>query len=747
MAENVLSGVDADRSSRAQLRRVLDEYFNETELRNLCFDMGIDYEGLSSGGKADKARELIAHCDRHGRVDELERRCRELRPNVPWTDRPQPSAITLPRRAELPHQPYFFGREAELARIADALDPESAGWGVLIDGAGGIGKTALAIRAGHLAPDKVFSTKIFLSAKTRELTPQGEQKLEDFQLPNYLALLAELARELGEDEIAKGNPNERAKEVRRALESRQALIIFDNLETLDEQERERLFQFLRRLPRSCKTIVTSRRRTDVAAEIIRLDRLTPAAGHALIAKVAERNKLLARATEAERRQLYEVAGGNPLLIEWLAGQLGREGSKCRTVADACAFMQSAPPGNDPLEYIFGDLLDTFTESETAVLAALSHFTLPAKIKWIIEMTRLAEVAAQTALEDLSDRALLISDAQTQTFFLPPLAATFLRRRRPEAVAQTGDRLVDRIYALVIEAGVHGHESFPLLETEWPAIATALPLFLQGDNSRFQRLCNSLARFMDFSGRWDEWLALIWQAEEKALAAKDFYNAGWRAYHEGQVHQLRGQAAETLACANRCEVYWYRAKVSTHEKALVIRLRGLGYELEKNYVAAIRAYQEALNFRRVLGPESEDMAKSWNDLAAVEQLRGDNISAERDFHEALRIAKKINYNEGIAAYTGNLAELALDKKDWSAAEVLAREALSLAEAVGRQDLIGSDCLRLALACVRQARVRDAISYATRAVEVFSRLRLLDVEKARVVLKECEEAASDEKRMIE
>jgi len=342
MAENVLSGVDADRSSRAQLRQNLDEYFNETELRNLCFDMGIDYEGLSSGGKADKARELIAHCGRHGRVDELERRCRELRPSVPWTDRPQPSAITLPRRAELPHQSYFFGREAELARIADALDPESAGWGVLIDGAGGIGKTALAIRSGHLASDKIFPTKIFLSAKTRELTPHGEQKLEDFQLPNYMALLAELARELGEDEIAKGNPNERAKEVRRALENRQALIIIDNLETLDEQERERLFQFLRRLPRSCKAIVTSRRRTDVAAEIIRLDRLTPEAAHALIAKLAECRPLLARATQAERQQLYETAGGNPLLIEWLAGQLGRPGSKCRTVADACAFMQAAP---------------------------------------------------------------------------------------------------------------------------------------------------------------------------------------------------------------------------------------------------------------------------------------------------------------------------------------------------------------------------------------------------------------------
>ena len=76
-----------------------------------------------------------------------------------------------PRRAELPHQPYFFGREEELAIIAEAFDPESNGWGVLIDGPGGIGKTALAIRAGHLAPDSMYPTKIFLSAKIRELTP------------------------------------------------------------------------------------------------------------------------------------------------------------------------------------------------------------------------------------------------------------------------------------------------------------------------------------------------------------------------------------------------------------------------------------------------------------------------------------------------------------------------------------------------------------------------------------------------
>ena len=66
-----------------------------------------------------------------------------------------------------------------------------------------------------------------------------------------------------------------------------------------------------------------------------------------------------------------------------------------------------------------------------------------------------------------------------------------------------------------------HERFPNLEAEWGTIATALPLFVQSENERLQDVCDALANFLNFSGRWDEWLALNQQAEEKAVAAKDF----------------------------------------------------------------------------------------------------------------------------------------------------------------------------------------------------------------------------------
>jgi hypothetical protein len=494
---------------------------------------------------------------------------------------------------ELPNLPYFFGREEELVTIKDALDPDSTGWGVLIDGAGGIGKTTLAIRAGHLAPQEHYPVKIFLSAKVRELVASGEQRLDRSALITFDSMMTELGQALGEDEASKIEPKERQNLVKQALQRHHALIIFDNLETLSDPDREELFKFLRKLPRSCKAIVTSRRRTDVAAEIIRLERLTPTAAMQLIERLAKNNELLRQASPGNKRHLYEAANGNPLMIEWIVGQIGRKGSQCRTVDDACKLIESAPQkaGNDPLEYIFGDLLGTFTDSETAVLAALTHFTRPASIKWIADISSLAENVAQTALEDLRDRALVASDTQSQSFMLYPLAATFLRHKKPEIIAQTADRLMDRVYALVLENGYENFERFPNLEAEWATIATALPMLVQGGNERLFEVCSALDNFLNFSGRWDEWLALSLQAEEKAVAAKDLRNAGWRAYNAGWVYHLRGQASDVLACAARAEAHWKDA--GAREKATAIQLRGHGHNLEKNYPAAIEAYQEAL----------------------------------------------------------------------------------------------------------------------------------------------------------
>jgi hypothetical protein len=67
---------------RAALRRILTDHFNDHELRDLCFDLGIDYKILPSHTKEDRARELVAYAERYGRTAELVAQVRQLRPDI-----------------------------------------------------------------------------------------------------------------------------------------------------------------------------------------------------------------------------------------------------------------------------------------------------------------------------------------------------------------------------------------------------------------------------------------------------------------------------------------------------------------------------------------------------------------------------------------------------------------------------------------------------------------------------------------
>jgi|GEM_PF-63870 len=330
---------------------------------------------------------------------------------------------------------------------------------------------------------------------------------------------------------------------------------------------------------------------------------------------------------------------------------------------------------------------------------------------------------------------------------PPIAVTptIPALRQPDAappptppvaeavpVKLSDKQVIDQVYKLVQKYGGENYAGFGELESNWALIESSLPLFMQGDNKRLQHVCGKMENFLSFSGRWEERLKLNLKAEERAAAKKDLYNAGWRAVGAGYVHQRRADAAEVLKCAARAEGYWQKA--GAREKAAALYLRGIGHQLEKNYPEAIRAYKEMLALDKKQKAESADVAADYNSLAEAERHSGDYASAERDYAEALRIATKVKDQEGIAIYTHNTAELALDREDWARAESLGCEALPLAEKLNRKDMIAACCLTLARALAKQDRRSDGVPYAQRAEEIYERLKSPDVEKAREVVKE-------------
>ena len=67
-----------------KLHAILTNGFSSEELKNLCYDMGIDYATLPAQGTSGQARELITHCIRRNRIHELVETAYRRQPQANW---------------------------------------------------------------------------------------------------------------------------------------------------------------------------------------------------------------------------------------------------------------------------------------------------------------------------------------------------------------------------------------------------------------------------------------------------------------------------------------------------------------------------------------------------------------------------------------------------------------------------------------------------------------------------------------
>ena len=156
----------AERNYRADLREILVERFSESELRDLCFDLGIDYETLGGDNKRDKARELLLFGERHDRTLELFMAVNNARPGLAWSQ-PPPEIVKAPRRVwplskgPLGSNPYtnrrairspeyFFGRSYEVRTTLTLLSNLQS---ISLVGPRRIGKSSLLY---HISDPKVL---------------------------------------------------------------------------------------------------------------------------------------------------------------------------------------------------------------------------------------------------------------------------------------------------------------------------------------------------------------------------------------------------------------------------------------------------------------------------------------------------------------------------------------------------------------------------------------------------------------
>jgi hypothetical protein len=308
---------------------------------------------------------------------------------------------TLPRRGT------FVGRRNEVESALSALTPSDRGWGVVIDGIGGIGKTALAIEVAHLCREEGrFDAYVFVTAKREELTSGGIQKAA-LSATTLDELLNEVARALGQTGIAQiADLIAKQRSLLDSLRDERGLVIFDNLETLTREEQNTLMGFLRFLPQGCKAIVTTRQRIASSSGVtLRLGKLDWPEAQELIRDEISKNRValahVSAASDDAWKQLYDHSGGSPLALMWILGLVRTTGLSLQRAGE---LLTTGSSDSSLTVFLFADIKKRMDVYERLVLGALSYFVTSASPEALAATSGLSGAALENVLVMRQSRA-------------------------------------------------------------------------------------------------------------------------------------------------------------------------------------------------------------------------------------------------------------------------------------------------------------------------------------------------------
>jgi hypothetical protein len=229
-------------------------------------------------------------------------------------------------RLEIKEPPHLFGVDDKLVELTAALISERSPWLVAATGIGGIGKTSLADAAvRHLSASPTFVDIAWVSARQERFTlwnglqesPEGAPAL------SIEALLDAIIEQFGFLDLTRYPLAQKQDHLRARLKAQPYLVVVDNLETAADYRA--LVPDLQGLVNPTKFLLTSRHSLHDYHGIhsLSLDELSAADSLALLRHEAGERGLgdVAAAPDEALLQVHEVAGGNPLALKLLVGQV------------------------------------------------------------------------------------------------------------------------------------------------------------------------------------------------------------------------------------------------------------------------------------------------------------------------------------------------------------------------------------------------------------------------------------------
>lgn len=230
----------------------------------------------------------------------------------------------LEERLETPSYQQLFGLDKIQARLSQLLCGQSAIRLFCLTGIGGIGKTSLADAVTRdLIAKGCFDEVLWVTTRQHQFTPWGEIQIGDAPALTPDEFIVALDRQRHKTMAPPRPPDEILAALKVQMGKQSHLIVLDNLETTADYQQ--LLPVLRDLAQFAWVLLTSRvdmyEQPDI--HITNLTELSPADAESLVRSEAARRGIhdLAQASSETMAQIYEVAGGNPLALKLIIGQV------------------------------------------------------------------------------------------------------------------------------------------------------------------------------------------------------------------------------------------------------------------------------------------------------------------------------------------------------------------------------------------------------------------------------------------
>jgi tetratricopeptide (TPR) repeat protein len=604
-------------------------------------------------------------------------------------------------------RPPFVGRITEREELSVLIASEISV--VLVDGLGGIGKTALVKTVCRsLLKEGVFDTVVWLTAKDRPLTitdiiDTAAQVIGIYPRIQDLALSSR--RSITID----------------ALGKRHSILVLDNLTSSATAD---VFDLLDSLPDTINVIITSRERLELGAAIYSVSPLSETDGLTFIHKFGEyvRARALFQKNDRQKFDIYETSGGSPLAMVWAAGRIAQHG---QTLERVLKDLKRAK--GEVFKQLFGDISDALSENARKTLFALAVLPGPATQPLLRQSTDLTQEEVEQALDQLVSAWLTDpSDDITRThrrYELHPLTRAFASTRdlrislpSPEVLKRASE-----YYKHIVRQRTSLDPVFVREELS-QALSIADRLEEVELFAEFQSLVAEIANPLEKHGMLEQRLAYSLRAVEACQRIGDREAEAWHAafsvahclIYNGEIDKAENYALDAMQIAEETG--------SKRIKAIALGNLGTIQRNRKQWREAEDSLERALE----LWTELEDtywMIVSKLAISGIVSRNGKFEKARIFLERAMEEANSIQDEELVSIALGLLGRVSLARKDGKTARLYYIKALDLCREIGRINGEPYSFLGLARASELEGINLEALKWYKKAEQGFKELHML------------------------